>query len=331
MVNAMIDRRAALLGAAFGLASVSSPWPASATSQSLRVAALRFGSLSWLIDTIRAEGLDARLGFELDVLDVATNQAGTITLMAGRADIIVSDWLWALRQRSQCEDLKFAPLSAALGALMARPGSGVGGVAELAGKRLGVAGSAIDKSWLLLRVYSRQTVGRDIAEAATVVFGAAPLITEEIRQGRLDAVLNYWTFAARLAGEGFTRVLDMSEVLRELGVEPVPPLVGFVWRERTEAAKPDAFQAFFTAVTAANKVLADSDVAWERLRPLVKPSTYAELAAIRSAYRAGIPGPWGAEQTRAAEKLVGLLIQLGDQDLIGSRTRFDPGLFHGTS
>jgi NitT/TauT family transport system substrate-binding protein len=327
----MIARRAALLGAAFALASAGLPRPARATGLSLRVAALRFGSLSWLIDTIRSEHLDAKWGLELDVIDVATNQAGAIALMAGATDIIVSDWLWALRQRSQGADLKFAPLSAALGALMVRPGSGVGNLADLAGKRLGVAGSAIDKSWLLLRAYSRRTVGRDIAETATVVFGAAPLITEEIRQGRLDAVLNYWTFAARLASEGFTRLLDMSEVLGELGVEPMPPLVGFVWRERMAAAKRPAFEAFFAAVAAGNAILAESDLAWERLRPLVKPSSDAEFAAIRSFYRAGITGPWGAGQTRAAEKLVNLLIQLGDEDLLGSRTRFDPGLFHVSS
>jgi NitT/TauT family transport system substrate-binding protein len=327
----MVTRRAALLGPTLGLASVCFPWPARTASRSLRVAALRFGSLSWLIETIRAEGLDAQWGLELEVVDVATNQAGTITLVSGAADIIVSDWLWALRQRSQGEDLKFAPLSATLGALMVPPGSVVRSLSDLPGKRLGVAGSAIDKSWLLLRAYSRRKLGRDIAETATVVFGAAPLITEEFRHGRLDAVLNYWTFAARLAGNGFTRLLDISEVLRELNVEPVPPLVGFVWRERTEATKRAAFAAFSAAVTAGNAILGESDLAWDRLRPVVKPSSDAELAAIRSSYRAGITGPWRPAHTRAAEKLVGLLIELGDEDLIGSRTRFDSDLFHVSS
>ena len=327
----MITRRAALLGAPFGLASVCFPWPACTANGSLRVAALRFGSLSWLIETIRAEGLDAPRGLELDVIDVATNQAGTITLMSGAADIIVSDWLWALRQRSQGEDLKFAPFSAALGALIVRPGSGIRTLADLAGKRLGVAGSAVDKSWLLLRAYSRQSVGRDIADIATVVFGAAPLITEEFRQGRLDAVLNYWPFAARLVGNGFTNLLDISEVLSALGVEPVPPLVGFVWRESTEAEKRAAFAAFFAAVAGGNEILAQSDRAWDRLRPLVKPASDAELAAIRSAYRAGITGAWSAAHTRAAGKLVSLLLELGDEDLIGARTHFDPDLFYVSS
>jgi NitT/TauT family transport system substrate-binding protein len=327
----MITRRAALLGAIFGFADACFSLPARAASRSLRVAALRFGSLSWLIETIRAEGLDAQRGLELEVVDVATNQAGTLTLLSGAADIIVSDWLWALRQRSQGEALKFAPLSATLGALMVPPGSEVRSLADLSGKRLGVAGSALDKSWLLLRAYSRRTTGRDIAETATVVYGAAPLVTEEFRHARLDAVLNYWTYAARLAADGFPRLLDMSEVLRELDIEPVPPLVGFVWRERTEAAKRTAFAAFFSAVTAGNAILAESDLAWERLRPLVKPSSDAELAAIRSAYRAGIPDPWQEAHTRTAERLVGLLMELGDEDLIGSRTRFDPDLFHVSS
>src|SRR5919108_3052948 len=133
----MMTRRGALLGATLGLGSICFPWPARSASGSLRIAALRFGSLNWLIETIRAEGLDAQFGLELEVVDVATNQAGTITLMSGAADIIVSDWLWALRQRSQRENLKFAPFSAALGALIVRPDLGVRTLADLAGKRLG--------------------------------------------------------------------------------------------------------------------------------------------------------------------------------------------------
>lgn len=310
------------------LGALAAPKAASAAAYSLRVSSLKFGSLSWLLDTLRDLGIDAESALALDVVDAATSQAGPIALLAGDAEVIVSDWIWAMRQRSEGEDLLFAPYSSALGALMVPAGSPVRGLADLEGKRLGVAGGPIDKSWLILRAYSRRTLGKDIADLAQPVFAAAPLLTEEIRNRRIDAVLNFWTFAARLQGGGFVSLLDVAEVLKSLGMEPPPTLVGFVFRERTLKAKPAALEAFFQAIAKGNTVLARSDAAWERLRPLVRPANDAELAAIRSFYRAGIPGPWSEAETRSAAQLFDMLAASGGRDLIGARTRFDAKLFH---
>jgi NitT/TauT family transport system substrate-binding protein len=325
----VIARRSVLTTGAMLLAALATPTAGREASSSLRVSSLRSGSLSWLLDTIRNRHIDAKLAIDIDVVDAATTQAGPIALLAGNVEMIVSDWFWALRQRSSGEDLLFAPYSSALGVLMVPAGSPVRGLADLKGKRLGVAGGPIDKSWLLLRAYSRRTMGQDIADLAHPLFGAAPLLTEESRNGRLDAVLNFWTFAARLQGSGFVCLLDMADVLKSLGIEPAPTLVGFVFRERTLTAKPSALQAFFRAVAEGNTVLAHSDAAWERLRPLMQPANDAEFAAIRSFYRAGIPGPWGEAETRSAAQLFDMLAALGDKELIGRRTRFDAKLFHG--
>jgi NitT/TauT family transport system substrate-binding protein len=294
----------------------------------LRVASLRFGSLSWLLETMRTEGIADKLGLTVTVVDVATNQAGPVALLSGEADIIVSDWPWALRQRAMGELVKYAPYSSALGAVMVAPDSPVKTLADLKGKRLGVAGGAIDKSWLLLRAYSRQELGTDMAQLALPSYGAAPLITEETRSGRLDAVLNFWTYAARLQGDNYRTIIGMDDVLKALGIAPVPSMVGFVWREQTEEAKSAEIAAFLTAVEQTNAVLATSDAAWERVRRLVKPETDAEFAAIKAYYRAGIPRPWTGAETKSAEKLTQVLVDVGGAQLLGSDTQFDPKLFH---
>ena len=116
----MIDRRSVLVagGAAFAGLSLGRPLRAAQSVGTLRVASLKFGSLSWVLETIRTEGLAEKAGLNLVVIDVATNQAGPVALLSGDADIIVSDWTWALRQRALGEHLKFAPYSSALGAVM---------------------------------------------------------------------------------------------------------------------------------------------------------------------------------------------------------------------
>lgn len=324
----MITRRTWLAGTTATLGAAALPHPVYAQPGALRVASLKFGSVSWLLATIKAEGLEAANGFRLDTLEIATNQAGPVALLAGEVDMIVSDWTWALRQRSLGDKLKFAPYSSALGSLMVPIDSPIKSLSDLKGKRLGIAGTAIDKSWVLLGAYAKKSIGVDLATYVTPVFGAAPLLTEEIKNGRLDAVLNFWTFAARLSGAGYRQVLTMADVLKGLGVEPAPALVGYIWKEELAAKKGAELAGFLKAAAGANVVLRKDDAAWVRIRDLVKPQSDAEFTAIRDYYRAGIPGAWTAAETAAARKLTELLIELGSKDVIGSGTKFDGELFH---
>ncbi|KAB2940490.1 MAG: ABC transporter substrate-binding protein [Hyphomicrobium sp.] len=325
----MIDRRRLMLaGGAAALAGFGLPLQRASAAGTLRVASLKFGSLSWLLETIRAEGLADKAGVNITVVEVATNQAGPVALLSGEADVIVSDWPWALRQRALGEHVKFAPYSSALGAVMVPPDSPIQKLGDLKGKKLGVAGGAIDKSWLLLRAYSRKELGTDIAQLALPSYGAAPLLTEETRSGRLDAVLNFWTYAARLQGDNYRAIIEMDDVLKALGIAPVPSLVGFIWREETEAKKGTEIATFLSAVEQGNAVLATSDAAWDRIRHLVRPESDAEFAAIKAYYRAGIPTPWTGAETRSAEKLTQVLVDIGGAQLLGSDTQFDPKLFH---
>lgn len=323
----MLTRRSVLAaGSALTVASLMPRLAAAATP--VRLTSVKFGSVSWLIETMRAEGIDKKVGLDLQVVEVANNPAAPVALLSGAADVIVSDWTWALRQRARGLDLKFAPYSSALGSVMVPKGSSITSLSGLEGKKIGVAGTGIDKSWILLRAYSRKTLGKDIANFAEPVFGAAPLVTEEFRNGRLDAVLNFWTYAARLKAEGARELLTMADVIKGMNVSPTPALVGFIWSEKAVRDKAVPVDTLLAAVADANAVLASSDAAWQRLRPLIKPASDGELVAIRDYYRSGITGSWGAADTAAAEKLTNLLIELGDTELVGDGTHFDQNLFH---
>jgi NitT/TauT family transport system substrate-binding protein len=322
-----INRRH-LIQTASALAAASY-FPGSAFAGNLvRLSSVKGGSVSWLIETIRAEKLDQKYGFELKVIEVATNSAAPVALLAGEADVIVSDWTWAMRQRSKGLDLKFSSYSSALGALMVPKDSPIKSLEDLLGKKIGVAGTGVDKSWILMRAYSNKMLGKDISKNADIVFGAAPLITEEFKSGRLDACLNFWTYAARLAGSGSRQLLSMSEVINALDISPAPPLVGYIWSEKAVASGAVPVDKLLAASVDANAVLAKSDDAWQRLKPLVKPASDEEFAAIIAYFRSGITGPWTPEATAAAEKMTKLLVEFGDTELVGDGTRFDPNLFY---
>ncbi|WGD30674.1 transporter substrate-binding domain-containing protein [Ancylobacter sp. WKF20] len=324
-----VSRRTLLAAAtlSIGLAPLATPTLAQAPLPKLRVGTLKFGTLNWLLDTVRAEKLDTREGFALESVDFAGGQATTVALQAGDIDLIVSDWLWAMRRLNDGEAMRFAPFSTALGALMVAPDGPVKTLADLKGRKLGVAGGAVDKSWLLLRAYAKAKLGRDLIDICEPVYGAPPLVSEQLALGRVDAVLTFWPYAARLDARGFRRMLDMKEVVTGLGIDPAPPLVGYVWRTAVMGEKGAAIAAFLRAAAAANKVLATSDDAWTRIRPIMQAADDAEFSWLRDYYRAGIPGSFGEAERASCEKLFGVLAQLGGAELVGQNPRFERALF----
>ncbi|MGH1418139.1 MAG: ABC transporter substrate-binding protein [Hyphomicrobiaceae bacterium] len=325
----MITRRNVLAGGAALAGSLGLPQLSFAGANKLRVAQLKFGSVSWLMQTVVDQGLAKAANVDLELVNVATNSAGQIGLLSRDFDLIVSDWPWAMRQRSVGQAMKFAPYSSALGALMTAGDSPVKSLEDLVGKRIGVAGSALDKSWILLRAYGLKTINKDLAKVSQPLFGAPPLIQEQLRSGRIDAALNFWTFSAKLKGSGFNQILSMADVLAELGVSPVPPLIGFVWDQKTTKGKDEAIAGFFKSIKQANALLASDDAVWQNVRPKMRAKTDGEFEALKAYYRAGIPDGWSKEQTQSAENLLKLLIELGDRKLAGSKTKFDADLFYG--
>ncbi|HEY1431840.1 MAG TPA: ABC transporter substrate-binding protein, partial [Stellaceae bacterium] len=266
---------------------------ATAAEPTLRIGSLRYGTLSWQLDVIAKHGLDREAGIRIEPVELAATPAAQLALQAGGVDLIVSDWLWVARQRAEGGDLSFVPFSSAIGALVVPAGSPIRDVAGLVGQRLGVAGSAIDKSWLVLRLYARTQLGLELDGQVQKSFGAPPLLSQELMAGRLDAVLTYWPFAAKLEASGMRRLLSIGGALVALGMPGDLPLTGYVVSERWAMQNQAALDGFIEASRAANAILAASDAEWERIAPLTGAADVAELIKLRDAYRDGIPHHWG--------------------------------------
>ncbi|KAA0680457.1 ABC transporter substrate-binding protein [Roseomonas genomospecies 6] len=291
------------------------------------IGVLKFGTVSWELDVIRHHRLDEAAGFELKLMELASGQAAQIALQGGAVDMIASDWLWVARQRAAGADLTFIPHSAAVGALMVPAASPITSVPDLKGKRIGVAGSPIDKSWLLLKALARDRYALDLDAAATPVFAAPPLLNQKVATGELDAVLNFWPYAARLQAAGMRTVIGVDGMMRRLGLSADVPAVGFVFREGWAKANPAALAAFVAASREAKAIMARSDAEWDRLRPLMKAEDEATWAALRDQFRAGIPQRWTEEEREAAAKLYGLMAKLGGRELVGGAMALPDGTF----
>ena len=293
----------------------------------VRVGVLKFGTVSWELDVMQAHRLAAQEGIDLQLVTLASTAATTVALQGGSVDLIVTDWIWVSRQRAQGRPYVFVPYSLTVGGVLVRPDSGIQQFADLRGKKLGVAGGPVDKSWLLLRAYARRTLGEDLAKVVEPTFGGPPLLSELMLRGSLPAALTYWQYGARLKAAGMRELISVPDVLRGLGVTAPVPLLGWAFDERWAASTRGAVIGFLRAAYAAKRILMTSDEEWMRIRPLVGTDDDKVLRATRDGFREGVPRQFGPSDVETAEKVFEILAQEGGEELVGNSRRLSPGTF----
>ena len=323
-----VSRRQALgiIAAGTAGAMLANASRAHAAAGKARIGVLKFGTVSWELDTLKHHGFDTGNGLDLEVVYFAGEDATNVAMLAGDIDIIVSDWLWVSRQRTEGSDVTLAPYSTAVGAIMVKRESPVKTIADLKGKKIGVTGGPIDKSWLLIQALTKRDHDLDLAAENEIVFGAPPLMSEKAMEGELDAVLNFWHFCARLEANGFRRVMGANEAARALGATGDVSALGYVFHEKWAADNPGMAMGFVKASAAAKNLLASSDEEWQRLAPTMRAEG-KELEVLRDRYREGIPKRSVADEQADAAKLYGILAEVGGEKLVGKATEMAPGTF----
>ena len=315
--------RAAALAAGLSLAAAGAALAEDLPS--IRLGLLKFGTVNWEVDVIGHHGLDRANGIALDVVLLANKDATSIAFNAGDVAMIVTDWLWVSQQRDAGADYTFVPYSEAAGSVMTHRDNGIDGLMALDGKALGVAGSPLDKSWLLLRAYSIKEYGRDIGKLVRPAYAAPPLLNEKFIQGEFDGVLNFWNYTARLRAMDMKELIRVQDLLPALGVPGRLPLIGYVFRESWAHDNRAALDAFLAASQAARKIMVESDAEWQRLRPLTGAEDDATLAALRDGFRDGVPKEFGPAQEQSIRAAFAIIAELGGRDLVGSSTELAPG------
>src|SRR6266508_1895183 len=138
------------------LAAVAFVAGSAAAAERIRLAVQKTGTLAWELDVIKAHGLDRKHDLAIEVIELASTEAGKIAFKGGSADLMLSDWLWVARERSLGDNVVFHPSSSTLGAVMVPAQSPIREIIGLRGKKLAVAGGPLDKSWLLLQALARR-------------------------------------------------------------------------------------------------------------------------------------------------------------------------------
>lgn len=326
MNHKLVSRRGALALFAATTALMLSAAAYAQDLPKLRVGVLKFGTVNWELDSLKHNGFDKANNVDVEIVHFAGEDATNVAMLAGDIDIIVSDWLWVSRLRSEGEDLALIPYSTAVGAIMVKQDLPINSLADLKSKKIGVAGGPLDKSWLLLQALAKREHGIDLATEAEIAYGAPPLMSEKAMQGELDAVLNFWHFCARLEANGFRRLASANDAALALGASGPVASLGYVVRDDWSKENEAALRGFIQASSDTKKLLAISNEEWQRLAPIMRAEG-TELEALRDRYREGIPSRPIADDAADAAKLYEVLASIGGEKLVGKSPTMAPGTY----
>ena len=293
----------------------------------INVGLLKYGSVNWEMDIISHNELDKKNNIEIKKTFFSSKNAAAIALQGKAVDMIVTDWIWVSRQKSEKRNYLFYPHSMSVGGIIVKHDSNIVDLKDLKEKKLGIAGSSIDKSWLLFRAYSNKNLEVDPLNFLKPTYAAPPLLNELIERNEIDAVLNYWHYNARLKSKGYRELVSVDDILKNLGIETKIPAYGWVFSEKFANKKSVLINNFFKASREAKKIMLASDNEWERIFPLTKAKDRTTLIHLRDAYRNGIPLTFGNKEIEETSKVFKILAKYGGRNLVGKDNEISPGIF----
>jgi NitT/TauT family transport system substrate-binding protein len=310
----------------FGLGLLLSGACLAVEKTTLRIGVQATGTVAWELAAMQAYPNFAANSFQLDIHPVATAEAGKIALQSGAVDMIVSDWIWVSKLRSTGADFSFYPYSTTSGSLMVPEKSTIQSIKDLPKKRLGIAGGELDKNWLFLQALAAKE-NIKLNESVEKVFGAPPLVNEQLKQGRVDAVLTYWHFAVGLESEGYRQIIDGKAMLKGLGIAEQVPMLGYVFKDSWANDHKQVLSDFFKASKQARDGLCTSEPVWQKVIPLLKTDNVATQSKLRQRYCEGNVTQWGDKEQQAAGRVYGLLRTLSNNQLTGDAENLASGTF----
>ncbi len=286
--------------------------------QKLKVGVLAYGTVNWELDVIKKNKLDIKNGFELEVIKLASKNATSIALQANSVDIIVTDWLWVNTQRANGKDFTFYPYSKATGTLYISKNNRAKNFLDLKGQKIGVAGGAHDKTWLLLRAYSKKRYHKDLTELITPTFAAPPILMKKVFDGSLDGAINFWHFNAKVKAKGARELISIKEVFEYLGVKEDISMIGWTFRRDVALKNKNLYDSFIRASHAAKDILLSDESEWNRIRPFMKAKNNNTFKALKEGYKKGVIKNFTKKNVEDSAKIFKILLAEGGKKLVGS-------------
>lgn len=286
------------------------------------------GSPRYMLYTIKRFGLDRQHDFHLDVQLVSDALEGGMEtvearLQDGEADLIDIDYISTARERSEgAEIVAIHPYGRTVGGLIAPDDTDISSIEDLPGHRIGVV-RRLDKNWILTRAACREFHDFDPDEEATPVeAGSKVELTRMIREGEVDAVLQFWPIVPEITETGdFHEVLPMAELVQQLsGTDNKLPISTFLTSEQFHESSPETVRRFKGAYRDAVDHLVTDDEIWEEIGEQLMTYDNPEIVrAVRDGWRDMVVSDWNEETVEGMEQLFDYLLDVAGAEALGVR------------
>lgn len=276
-------------------------------SNTIRVGVLAYGTLNWEMDVLEHLRLPDQYNLNIERVALGSPQALLVALQGGSVDVILNDWLWVARQKEKGRDFYFYPYSTAAGALVVHPQANIQNLTDLRGKTIGIAGGNTNKNWVLYKAFLAQQADVDLLQDVTVKFAAPPMLNALLSKGDLDAVINFWHYAAQMNAQGMPSLVTMPEVLNALNVEGQVPVLGWVFKKSWAESNSKPINRFLTMSARARHTMKVNDEIWQQLPSFTQKFSAQVQPFLIEGYRQGIPSGFKPSQKVQIDALFQLI------------------------
>lgn len=292
------------------------------------------GSPRWLMYVLKKHSLDRKHGLLLEIIPLKdqvkeTLQSFEIALQEGTADLVDIDWISIARHRARGFPITaIFPYGRIVGGLVAPQDSPIRGLKDLRGRRIGVV-RLLDKNWLIARGACQKLYGFDPQEEATVVEALSKTtLVQFLEEGKVDGAFQFWQLIPPLVATGrYRQVLDVQDLIRELGVKGMIPITAFTVKDEFLARHPDLLQSFIHAFSEAATFMKEDDQIWEEIGREVLGGVEARvLHALRDSWRSRVMTSWNEETINEIHFFFDELVRLVGSEVLGVAT-IPPGTF----
>lgn len=284
----------------------------------VKVGVLSYGTINWEIDTLKFHEIDKKYGINVETVKLTTKNAAAIAIQGRAVDVILTDLFWVIKQSGKFKMYPTHKLSGGVYAsTMNTPLSQV--------STLGVAGGANDKNLLVLLAYLKAQNQNLNAE---LKFGAPPLLNELMQTRKIDGLINFWHYNAKLDAAGFHNVLSTQSMLTGLGIEAEVPLLGWVFhREFIEDSRALALNFIAASNDAKKRMLVKTSTDWIRLKPKMRTKSEAEYLALINHYPNTILNDGHSKTKDSAMQLFSIVKGIKGQNLFKENEVFPENIF----
>ncbi|MBS9782893.1 MAG: ABC transporter substrate-binding protein [Arcobacter sp.] len=298
------------------------------SQEKLKVGVLSFGTVNWELKTMKDNKFDKKNGVDVEVVKLASKNAVSTALLAKSVDLIVTDFIWVNRQRKKGFDFTFYPYSKAIGAMYARPELNINTLNDLEGKKLGISGGSVDKTWLIMRAFSKYKYNKDLKNMITPTFAAPPILNKKLLDKSLDATINFWHFGAKLKAKGMKKLIGLDDILPQFGIKNDISFIGWTFSEKFASKNKNLINGFLKASYETKQFLNEKDKEWNKIRPFMKAKSDSIFIALKNGYKNGIVKSFGKKNIEDTKKLYSLLAKEGGKKLIGDALVLDEKTFY---